>query len=108
MRIFLADMHTNSIPQFIQLKLFVGCLKVAFFKKVQCIVPISKSPKKIIPKTILNLKLKFPVNNTLLLLAGNSSIKFRIVFWNSFFFKIWRFEKHIALSEKKPPLEIIR
>jgi len=31
----------------------------------------------------------------------NTPFKFRIFFWNIFF---WRFEKHIALSEKKPPL----
>ena len=28
-----------------------------------------------------------------------------IVFWNIFFFEIWRSEKRIALSEKKSPLE---
>ena len=66
---------------------------------------ISKYPKKNIPKTILNLELKFPANNTLLFLAGNSNFKFKIVFWNIFFFEILRFEKHITLSEKKPPLE---
>ena len=36
-----------------------------------------------------------------MLLAGNLNFKLRIVFWNIFF---WRFEKRIALSEKKPPL----
>ena len=41
------------------------------------------------------------VSIVLLLLAGNLNFKFRMVFWNIFF---WRFEKHIALSEKKPPL----
>ena len=54
-----------------------------------------KSPKlkKKFQKTILSLKFKFPANNTLLLLTGNLNFKFRIVFWNIFF---WRFEKHIA------------
>ena len=35
-------------------------------------------------------------------MAGNLNFKFRIAFWNNFF---WRFKKHISLSEKKPPLE---
>ena len=33
----------------------------------------------------------------------DANFKFRIVFWN-IFFKVWRFEKQIALSERKPPL----
>ena len=61
--------------------------------------------KKKFQKTILNLKFKFPAYNTLLLLAGNLNFKFRIVFWNISFLEIWRFEKRIALSEKKPPLQ---
>ena len=36
--------------------------------------------------------------------AWNLNFKLRIVFWNIFFFEIWRSEKRIALSEKKPPL----
>ena len=51
---------------------------------------------------MLNLK-KFPANNSKVLLAGNLNFKFRIVFWN-IFWEIWRFEKPIALSERKPPL----
>ena len=35
----------------------------------------------------------------------NLNFKFRIVFWNVFSLEIGRFEKHIALSEKKPPLD---
>ena len=58
------------------------------------------SKKKIFQKTILNLKFKLPANNTLL---GNLNFKLRIVF-GIFFLEIWRFEKEIALSEKKPPL----
>ena len=75
--------------------------KVAFFQKVRCVFQISKSPKKIFQKTILNLKFKFPAKNTLLLLAGNLNFKLRIVFWNIFFGDL---KKRIALSEKKPPL----
>ena len=52
----------------------------------------------------MNLKFKFPANNSKVLLAGNLNFKLRIVFWNIFFLKIWRFEKQIALSERKPPL----
>ena len=64
-------------------------------------LPISKI--RIFHKTILSLKFKFPVNYSVLLLAGNLNFKFRIIFWNIFF---WRFEKHIALSEKRPPLKV--
>ena len=37
----------------------------------------------------------------LLLWAGISNFRFRIVIWSNLF---WRFEKRISLSEKKPPL----
>ena len=52
------------------------------------------------------MKFKFPASNTLLLLAGSLNFKLRIVFFGIFFFEIWRFEKQIALSEKKPPLAV--
>ena len=42
-------------------------------------------------KTILSLKFKFQVQDS---------------FLEYFFLEIWRFEKRIALSEKKPPLLI--
>ena len=71
-----------------------------FFRKCDVFF---KSPKKIFQKTSLNLKSKFPANNSKVLLAGNLNFKLRIDFWN-FFFEIWRSEKRIALSEKKPPL----
>ena len=73
------------------------------------VIRFFKSPnfqKERFQKTILDLKFKFPSSNTLLLLAGNLNFKFRIVFLEYFFLEIWRFEKHIALSEKKPPLQI--
>ena len=41
-------------------------VKVAFLQKVRCVFQISKSPKKIFQKTILNLKFKFPANNNTL------------------------------------------
>ena len=61
-------------------------LKVAYFKKVRIIFRISK--EKIIKKTILNLKLKIPAHNSIMLWAGILNLKSRIVFWNIFF---WRF-----------------
>ena len=69
-----------------------------------CFLNLQISKKKI-EKTILNLKFKFPAKNTLLLLARNLNFKLRIVFW-IFFLEIWRFEKRITLSEKKPPLVV--
>ena len=65
-----------------------------------------KSPnlQKKFQKTILSL-FKFPTNNTLLLLAGNLNLKFRIVFCNIFFWRFGDLKKRIALSEKKPPLK---
>ena len=52
---------------------------------------ISKSQKKIFQNTILSLKFKFQ--------AQDSFLDFFF-----FFFEIWRSEKQIALSEKKPSL----
>ena len=57
------------------------------------------SKKKIFQKTILNLKFKFPANN---------SIKLRIVFWNIFFLRFGDLKNRIAFSEKKPPLSFIQ
>ena len=45
------------------------------------------------------------LNNSKVFLAGNLNFKFRIFSWN-IFFEIWRFEKRIALSEKKTPLAL--
>ena len=42
----------------------------------------------------MNLKLKFPAKKT----------QVQESFFGMFFFENWRFEKHITLSEKKPPL----
>ena len=81
-----------------------GQIKGDFFS--ESVIRFSNLPisKKIFQKTILSLKFKFPAYNALLLLAGNSNLKFRVVFRN-IFLEIWRFEKHIALSEKNPPLQ---
>ena len=38
--------------------------------------------KKIFQKTILSLEFKFPINYSILLLAGNLNFKSMIVFWN--------------------------
>ena len=77
------------------------CIKVAFIQKVWFVFQISKSPKKIYSKllswawnlnflfTVIGWKFKFQVQNRDL---------------EYFFFEIWRFEKHIKLYEKNPPL----
>ena len=106
---------SSDVPNYLCSKLFMpyvtkNCklvqdnLKVAFFQKVRCVFQISKSQKKIFQKTILSLKFKFPANYSILLLTGNLNFKLRIVF-GIFFFEILRC-KHIALSEKKPPLKV--
>ena len=37
---------------------------------------------------------------------GNLNFKLRIVFWNIFFWRFGNLKKRIALSEKKPPLQM--
>ena len=54
----------------VDLEFNIGATKGGFFQKVRFVFQISKSPKKIFQKTILNLKFRFPANNTLLLLPG--------------------------------------
>ena len=77
-------------------------LKVAFFQKVRFIFQISQSPKKIFQKTILNLKFKIPTHNIILLWGGILNFKFRIVFWNIFFWdwEIWKMNRFFW--KKKP------
>ena len=55
-------------------------VKVAFFQKVRFVYQILK--KKSSKKTILNLKFKFPANNSVLKLAGNfkSSLEHLLLF----------------------------
>ena len=67
--------------------------KGGFFS--ESVICFSNLQKKIFQKTILNLKFKFPANNSKVKFQGQDS------FLEYFF---WRFEKRIALSEKKPPL----
>ena len=74
-----------------------------FFRKCDVFFRSPNLKKIYIPKTILSWKFIFPANYSILLLAGNLNFKLRIVF-GIFFFEIWRSKKHIALSEKKPPL----
>ena len=78
--------------------------KGGFFQKVQFVFQISKSPKKIFRKTILNLKFKFPANNSEVILAGNLNFKLRIVFWNIFFFEFFEVWKTHRTFWKKRPL----
>ena len=72
---------------------------VFFFQKVQFIFQISKSPKNYPELEIQNSR-----HIKLLLWVGILNFQFRIVFRNIFWEEIWRFEKRIPLSEKKPPL----
>ena len=67
------------------------CLRCLFFRECDSFFKSPNLKKKIFQKTILSLKFKF-----------------RVVFLEYFFFEIWRFEKRIALSEKKPPLVCIK
>ena len=63
-------------------------LKVAFFQKVQNVFQVSKSPKKkIFQKTILNLKFKFPANNsTYTVIGGNFKFQAQDSFLEYFYF----------------------
>ena len=79
---------------------FSELVKVAFIQKVRFVSQISQPPKKYIPIYYPELEIWICC---LLLLAGNLNFKFRIVIWKTFL-EIWRFKKHIALSEKRPPL----
>ena len=63
-------------------------LKVAFFRKCDVFFKSPNLQKKIFQKTILSLKFKIPAHNIIPFLGGNLNFKFRIVFWNIFF---WRF-----------------
>ena len=64
-------------------------LKVAFFQKVRFAFQISKSPKKITPNHYPELEIWI---SCLLLWAGISNPKFRIVIWSIFFWdlEIWK------------------
>ena len=68
--------------------LYMHKVKVAFFQKVGLSFKSPNLPKKIVQKTILDLKFKTPAHNSIMLWAGILNFKFRIVFWNIFF---WRF-----------------
>jgi hypothetical protein len=74
---------------------------VAFFQKVRFVFQISK--KKCIPKNYLEIVISISRLLQYTVIGGKFKFKFQVQdsFWEYFF---WRFEKHIALSEKKPPL----
>ena len=57
-----------------------------------------------VPKKYLELKFKTPANNIIPSWAGILNFMFRIVFWDIILVDIGRFERLVALSEKKPPL----
>ena len=50
----------------LNINLIIQSAKGGFFQKVRCVFQISKSPKKIFQISILNLKFKFPANNSIL------------------------------------------
>ena len=82
-------------------------LKVAFFQKLQWIFFRSPNLKKKYSK-----KLSWAWNLNILPITvkcewRDLDFKLKVVFWN-IFFEIWRSEKRIALSEKKPPLDNLR
>ena len=76
-----------------------------FSESAMCFSNLQISKKKYSKKTILNLKFKFPTNNSKVLLAGNLNFKLRIVFWNIFFWdlEIWKMNRTFW---KKPPLTV--
>ena len=59
-------------------------LKVAFFRN--CNVFFKSPKKKYSKKPILNMKFKFPTNNSILYLVGNLDFKLRLVFLEYFYF----------------------
>ena len=77
-------------------------LKVAFYQKVRFVFQISKSPKKIFQKTILNLKFKTPTHNIILLLVEILYFKFRLVFWNIFLGRMGDLKKESHFLKKNP------
>ena len=75
---------------------------MAYFQKVRFVFQISKSPEKNIPKNYPELEiLNFPPKT----LCGKFKFHAQDSLLEYFFLEIWRFEKRITLSEKKPPLE---
>ena len=61
-------------------------------------IHFSNIKKKNIPKIYPELEIR------ICCFGGKFKFKFRIVFWNILILEIGRFEKRIALSEKKPTL----
>ena len=72
-----------------------------FFRKCDSFFKSPNLQNKNIPKNYPELEIWI---FCLMLLAGSLNFKFRIVFWNISILEIGRFEKHIALSKKNPPL----
>jgi hypothetical protein len=79
-------------------------LNVAFFRKCDSFFKSPNLQKKIFQKTILNLKFKLPAHNSIILWAGILTFKYRIVFWNIFFWRLgylkneWHFRKKATFS----------
>ena len=89
------QMNLLEISNFFSLYHVIVRPKGFFFRKVRFVFQISKSPKQFTPNHYPELEIWISCS---LLWAGISDFKFSIVIWSNFF---WRFEKRIALSEKK-------
>ena len=81
-------------------KLSFENVKGGFFS--ESAICFSNLQQKVFQKTNLNLKFKFPANNSMLKLAEN--FKSRIVFWNIFFWRFGGLKNTSHFLKKKPPL----
>jgi hypothetical protein len=75
-------------------------LKVAFIQKVRFIFQISKNKHSKLLSWAWNLNFLFTV------IGGKFKFQVQDSDLEYLFWEVWRFEKHIALSEKKQPLYI--
>ena len=82
-------------------------LKVVFFQKVWCVVQISKKRSKSLSWAW---NLNFPpikvdnLNKLSTVMGGKFKFQVKVSLLEYLFLEIWRFDKHITLSEKKQPL----
>ena len=76
-------------------------LRWLFFRKCDAFFKSPNLQKKIFRKAILSLKFKFPAKLQYTVIGGKFKFQVQDSFLEYFF---WRFKKHIALSEKTPPL----
>ena len=77
---------------------------MAFFQKVWFFFFDLQISKKNIPKNYPELEISISRQKRFTVIGGKSKFQAQDSFLEYYFLKIWRFEKQIALSEKKPPL----